>query len=65
MSRQAVTKHLHVLLRAGLVTATRSGREQIFEVKTARLLEARGYLDEIERQWDGALARLRRMVERA
>lgn len=63
VSRQAVTKHLHVLLRAGLVRATRSGREQHYEVEQARLREARGYLDQIERHWDAALARLRRMVE--
>lgn len=63
VSRQAVTKHLHVLLRAGLVRATRSGREQHWQVRPAQLDDARRYLDLIARQWDGALERLRRAVE--
>jgi DNA-binding transcriptional ArsR family regulator len=64
VTRQAITKHLQVLLRAGLVRATRSGRAQHFEVRPAALDDARRYLDLIARQWDDALERLRRTVER-
>jgi DNA-binding transcriptional ArsR family regulator len=63
VTRQAVTKHLHVLADAGLVRGSRRGRERIWEFETSRLAEARLYLDEISRRWDTALARLRKLVE--
>ena len=63
ITRQAITKHLHVLAEAGLVRDVRRGREHIWEFEADRLEEARGYLDEISRQWDTALARLKKFVE--
>lgn len=59
VTRQAVTKHLRVLERAGIVTATRAGRETEWRLEQARLVEARQQLDRIAARWDGALARLR------
>jgi DNA-binding transcriptional ArsR family regulator len=64
VTRQAITKHLHVLSDAGLVHGVRQGREQIWELDPKRLEETRRYLDRIASQWDDALARLKRMVER-
>jgi DNA-binding transcriptional ArsR family regulator len=64
MSRQAVTKHLRVLSEAGIARSTRSGRERIWEIESRRLAEARQYLGDISAQWDEALARLQRLVER-
>jgi DNA-binding transcriptional ArsR family regulator len=64
VSRQAVTKHLHALADAGLVRSTREGRAQIWELQPKRLAEARRYLDQISDQWDEAIERLRRLVER-
>jgi DNA-binding transcriptional ArsR family regulator len=63
ISRQAVTKHLEVLAGAGLVRDERQGRERLWVVEAERLTEARRYLDTISSQWDGALARLRALVE--
>ncbi len=63
MSRQAVTKHLHVLEKAGLVTHLRLGRTTIWQLERQRFDAARHYLDIISRQWDGALERLRVHVE--
>jgi DNA-binding transcriptional ArsR family regulator len=63
MSRQAVTKHLHVLEKAGLVTSLRLGRTTIWQLERQRFDAARHYLDIISRQWDGALERLRVHVE--
>jgi DNA-binding transcriptional ArsR family regulator len=63
VSRQAVTKHLHALRKAGLVRGTRDGREQIWELQPARLAEAHSYLDEISTRWDRAIERLRAFVE--
>jgi DNA-binding transcriptional ArsR family regulator len=63
VSRQAITKHLHALDDAGLVTSSRAGREVIWELQTQRLAEARSYLDDISDQWDAAINRLRAFVE--
>jgi DNA-binding transcriptional ArsR family regulator len=63
VSRQAITKHLKVLSGAGLVRGSRRGREQIWELEPRRLADAHAYLDQISRQWDQALDRLRRLVE--
>ena len=63
VTRQAVTKHLDVLSRAGLVRGTRRGRERIWEVEPVRLADARRYLERISLLWDDALSRLKRFVE--
>ena len=63
VTRQAVSKHLHALEQAGLVTGSRSGRERVWELRTRRLDEVRRHLDAISAQWDEALERLRAMVE--
>jgi len=63
VSRQAVTKHLHVLSDAGLVRGFRRGREHIWELEPARLAAARDYLARIDAQWDAALERLEAFLE--
>ena len=63
VSRQAVTKHLHVLSDVGLVRGFRRGREHIWELEPRRLDDARDYLDRIDAAWGEALERLRRLVE--
>jgi len=64
VTRQAVTKHLHTLEEAGLVASSRAGRERLWEIRTARLLHAQRSLEQISRQWDDAIERLRAFVER-
>jgi DNA-binding transcriptional ArsR family regulator len=63
VTRQAITKHLHILADAGLVHDSRRGRERIWELDVERLDEARRYLDQIAQQWDAALVRLKRFIE--
>ena len=63
VTRQAVTKHLHVLAEAGLARGVRHGREQLWEVEPAPLQEARRYLDLVSQRWDEALDRLKASVE--
>jgi DNA-binding transcriptional ArsR family regulator len=64
VTRQAVTKHLHVLAGAGLVRGARVGRDHVWEIEPGRLDEARRWLDHIEGQWDEALSRLKASLER-
>ncbi len=64
VSRQAITKHLRVMEDAGLVSATRQGRESLWELETARLVDARRSLKQIADDWDSALYRLKKFVEK-
>src|SRR5580693_10555340 len=64
VSRQAITKHLHVLADAGLVRGTRDGRENVWALEPRRLEAARRHLDLISTQWDEAIGRLKSLVER-
>lgn len=59
ITRQAVTKHLQVLARAGLVRNVKAGRERLWEFEPGRLEQARGALELIGGQWDQALQRLK------
>ncbi|MFZ2021888.1 MAG: ArsR/SmtB family transcription factor [Terracidiphilus sp.] len=64
LTRQAVTKHLRVLQRAGMVHSTRSGREALFSLNPEPMQQMQDYLNRVSRQWDHALARLKSFVER-
>jgi len=63
LTRQAITKHLRVLERAGIVDSTRAGRESQFTLVPGSMTQARAYLDAVSTQWDDALARLQSFVE--
>ena len=63
LTRQAITKHLRVLERAGIVRCTQTGRERRFEFEPRQLDEMKEYLDQVSRQWDDALLRLKAFVE--
>lgn len=63
ITRQAITKHLHVLSEAGLVRDVKVGRERRWEFEPSQLDEARRSLEVIAQQWDYALAKLKLAVE--
>ena len=63
MTRQGVTKHLHVLADAGVIDGSRRGREQVWTLNPRRLAEGRQHLDVIAAGWDEALARFKKLVE--
>jgi DNA-binding transcriptional ArsR family regulator len=63
LTRQAITKHLRVLERAGVVHSVRVGREQQFAFRPAPLKDAQDYLARVSDQWDRVLLRLKAFVE--
>jgi DNA-binding transcriptional ArsR family regulator len=63
MTRQAVTKHLQVLEKAGLVRCERIGRTTLWRLEAPAIDRARRTLDLLSRHWDDRLARLRDHVE--
>jgi DNA-binding transcriptional ArsR family regulator len=63
VTRQAVSKHLHVLSGAGIIDGTFQGREHVWSVNPDRLEDGRRHIDLIARKWDDALARFKAYVE--
>lgn len=63
LSRQGVTKHLRVLESAGIVKSTRVGRELHFLLVPEALTPLQEYLELVSAHWDGAIERLRSLVE--
>ena len=61
LSRQAVVKHLQVLAAAGLVEATKVGREQRYRVTPAPFDDVLEWMAGVGGAWD---RRLGRLVER-
>lgn len=62
VSRQAVAKHLGALSTAGLVTASRLGRETRYRLTPGPLAEAMSWMERVGAQWDARLAALRSHV---
>jgi ArsR family transcriptional regulator, cadmium/lead-responsive transcriptional repressor len=64
-TRQAVTKHLAVLDRAGLVEARRQGREVRYVVRPERLDAATRAMARVAAQWDQRLQAIKHLAETA
>ena len=62
VSRQAVSKHLDVLGRAGLVTSARSGRETRFTFRPEPLSDAADWMADVGATWDKRLDALKRRL---
>jgi DNA-binding transcriptional ArsR family regulator len=64
VTRQAVSKHLAALGEAGLVTATRVGRETRYRLTPEPLGDALDWMERIGDRWDERLRRLRNHLSR-
>src|SRR5229473_169480 len=64
MSRPAVSRHLRILLAAGLVTEQRHGRERRYRLVPARLGPVRDWIAHYERFWDDHLQRLQKHLSK-
>ena len=63
VTRQAVAKHLGVLDRVGLVTASAAGREKRYRVDDDRLGRAAAQLAAVGSAWDARLQRIKGIAE--
>jgi DNA-binding transcriptional ArsR family regulator len=63
VTRQAVTKHLLVLDRVGLVRSAPSGRERRYQVDEAQLARAVAQLNSVGATWDARLRRIKTLAE--
>jgi len=65
VTRQAVSKHLAVLDRVGLVDGRKEGREVVYRLDVRRLDEATRSLNELAATWDRRLLRIKQIAEAA
>jgi DNA-binding transcriptional ArsR family regulator len=65
ISRQAVSKHLHLLAEAGLVNRRRRGREALFELDAGPLAEAVAWIGTVGAEWEANLDGLKDLLERS
>ncbi|MCU1506848.1 MAG: ArsR family transcriptional regulator, cadmium/lead-responsive transcriptional repressor [Microbacteriaceae bacterium] len=63
VTRQAVSKHLAVLDRAGLVRGTAAGREMRYRIDNAQFARAVSQLALVGTAWDGRLRRIKHIAE--
>ena len=64
-TRQAVSKHLVVLERAGLISRRKQGREVLYQVEAERLDQAARAMAELAARWDQRLGAIKRLAEAA
>lgn len=63
VTRQAISKHLTVLDRVGLVSSERHGREMRYRLDLDRLDQATASLNALANAWDRRLLRIKRLAE--
>jgi DNA-binding transcriptional ArsR family regulator len=64
-SRQAVSKHLVVLERSGLIGRRKQGREVLYQVQAGRLDQATQAMTRVAAQWDQRLVLIKQLAEAA
>jgi DNA-binding transcriptional ArsR family regulator len=65
MSLPAVSKHLRILEKAGLIRRRRYGRVHQLKLEAAPLKQAVRWIEEYRKFWDGSLDRLADYLEKA
>jgi DNA-binding transcriptional ArsR family regulator len=63
VSRQAVAKHLAVLVRVGLVHGETAGRERHYRIDDEQFARAVAQLNAVSNAWDGRLRRIKHLAE--
>ncbi len=63
MSQPAISKHLKVLERAGLVTRGRDAQRRPVRLEAAPLAQANGWLEDYRRIWEANFGRLDALLD--
>lgn len=63
MSQPAISKHLKVLERAGLVTRGKDAQRRPVRLEAAPLAQANGWLEDYRRIWEANFGRLDALLE--
>jgi DNA-binding transcriptional ArsR family regulator len=62
ITRQAISKHVNILVEAGLVVSHQVGRERRYSLVPEPLDVANDWIESISRQWDRRLQRLQKYL---
>lgn len=65
LPQPAVSKHLGVLRRAGVVSVTRDGRQRVYRLEASRLKAVRDWVAPYEKFWSHQLDRIKERAEKA
>lgn len=63
MSQPAISKHLRVLERAGLISRGRDAQRRPCRLETKALAEANGWLEEYRKMWEANFRRLDTLLD--
>src|SRR5215475_2597242 len=63
MTQPAISKHLKVLERAGLISRDRDAQRRPSRLEPKRLAEANAWLEQYRRFWEASFARLDTLLE--
>ncbi len=63
LSQPAISKHLKVLERAGLISRGRDAQRRPCRLEAGRLAEANAWLETYRRHWEGTYLRLDALLE--
>jgi DNA-binding transcriptional ArsR family regulator len=64
LPQPAVSKHLGVLRKVGVVEATRQGKQRLYKLQAARLKIVHDWVKTFEELWDHQLDRIKQRAER-
>jgi DNA-binding transcriptional ArsR family regulator len=64
LPQPTVSKHLGVLRKVGLVSASRQGRQRLYQINPARLKPVHDWVKTYEQFWDHKLLRIKERAER-
>jgi DNA-binding transcriptional ArsR family regulator len=64
MSQPAVSKHLGVLRKVGVVSVSRHGRRRLYQLNAAELKSVHDWTERFERYWTHQLDRIKDRAER-
>ena len=63
MTQPAISKHLKVLERAGLISRGRDAQRRPCQLEVKPLAEANGWLEDYRRFWEGSFQRLDKLLD--
>lgn len=58
ITRQGVSKHMHILADAGLVDVRQAGRDRYYKLRPEMLAETTSWVDRVKAQWSTRLSAL-------
>lgn len=63
VSRQAISKHLQILIECGLIEVKKQGRERHYQVRHEALDEVAGWLEKQRKLWTGRFDKMDQVLQ--